>query len=348
MTGPARRHAATGPPTGLPRETTTASPAQDPTVRGARAASVAACIATAVAFGSALLLGLEDPVAMPTTPRWVTVVAAAATAVLVAAASGHGGLRRYGPAASSAAVMLAGSLLALPHTILMVIISVGQLFTDAGGPFTVALSWPATLAHGLNLVAASLVALWILVDRRRQTGRCPRCGRLSAEPGPTRRRNLWVPALLAAAAALPYGLLKLAWSLGADVGLTGDAFADVTAGSAGFGDTVVLTALSLLASLAMGTGVRVPALRWALTAVGVGGALMLLPVGVTAAVQLVPVLWGGGAIDDSQIAPWAFGLVYASFLVWGLALAWLTVAYWRATRPRCRKHTGVRAPAAPS
>src|SRR5699024_3472554 len=104
------------------------------------------------------------------------------------------------------------------------------------------------------------------------------------------------------------------------------------------GDTVVLTGLSVVACLAMGAGLRTAVVRWALTAVGVIGSLMLVPVGATAAAQLVPVLWGSASIDDSEIAPWAFGLVYGSFLVWGVALAWLTIAYWRATRPDCRAH----------
>ncbi|HLR28200.1 MAG TPA: hypothetical protein VK086_05870, partial [Ruania sp.] len=109
--------------------------------------------------------------------------------------------------------------------------------------------------------------------------------------------------------------------------------------SPGFGDTVVLTVLAIVVSVAMGAGVGSRTLRWILTTTGLCGLLMLLPVGLTAVTQAVPVLWGGASIDDSEIAPWAFMMVYISFLFWGGALAWLTVTYWRATRPSCAAHS---------
>ncbi|WP_152442569.1 hypothetical protein [Nocardiopsis kunsanensis] len=305
-----------------------------------RTACVAACAATAVAFALLGMSGGQDPVAMPTAPRLVAAVAAAATAVLVLLPPGERGGLRAGAVLGAAAVMLSGSLLAIPHTVLMVIVRVSQQFTGGSGPFAVEPSWSATLVHGLNVVATALVALWLVVDHRRRNDRCLRCGRISATPPPAGSRGrLWWPALVAVAGALPYGLLKLAWSLGSGVGLTGDGFAQVTAASPGFGDTVVLTGFSIVVCLVMGAGLGKGVVRWALTAVGAGGALMLLPVGLTAAAQFVTVLWGGASIDDSEIAPWAFGLVYGSFLVWGVAFAWLTVAYWRATRPYCRAHS---------
>lgn len=318
---------------------TTFGPTPDGSVRAVRTACVLACAATAVAFALLGVFGAEDTVAMPTVPRLVAAIAAAVTAALVLLPSGERERLRSGAVMVAAAVMLSGSLLAIPHTVLMVIVWTGQQFTGGSGPFAVEPSWSATLVHGMNVVAVALVALWLVADHRRRNGHCLRCGRTSATPPPAGSRGRrWWPALIAAAGALPYGLLKLAWSLGFDVGLTGDGFSEVTASSPGFGDTVVLTGFSIVVCLVMGAGPGRAVVRWMLTAVGVGGSLMLLPVGLTAAAQFVPVLWGSASVDDSEIAPWAFGLVYVSFLVWGAAFAWLTIAYWRATRPHCRAH----------
>jgi len=304
-----------------------------------RFATAAGCAAVAVAFFVYWLAGVADPVRMPTAPAPVAALAGAGAAVLLVSGPRSSRFRR-GAVLLSAAVMFSGSLLALPHTILMVVVRAGQVLTDGSGSFSVEPSWSATAVHGLNLVATGLVVLWLVTDSRLCDGRCLRCGRTRAVPPPAPgRRLLRVLAVVAAVAALPYGLLKLGWSLGWDVGLTGTAFSDVSATSPGFGDTVVLTAVAILISVAMGAGAGSGALRWVLAAIGACGALMLLPVGLTAVTQAVPALWGGTSIDDSEIAPWAFMVVYVSFLLWGAALAWLTVTYWRATRPVCRAHT---------
>src|SRR5699024_11588613 len=104
-----------------------------------------------VAFLAAALLpslGPADPVAMPTTPAWLTAVAAAAAAVLVLVTS-RARVRITGIVATGAcaAVMAAGSLLALPHTVLMVVERAANLITGAGGSFEVAAAWSATLMH---------------------------------------------------------------------------------------------------------------------------------------------------------------------------------------------------------
>jgi len=307
-------------------------------LRNIRIACAGACAVTSAAFAVLVVAGVHDPVAMPTTPRLVVAVAAATTAILPAI-PGRGYNTHLATVATAAVVMFSGSLLALPHTFLMVVVRTGQVFTGGGGSFDVVPSWPATTAHGLNLIASSFVVLWLALEYRRRKGRCLRCGRSTAAPPVNRRRqHLRVLAIFAVIAALPYGLLKLAWSLGSDIGLTGHGFDDVTASSPGFGDTVALTGLAIVASAAMATGITKSAVRWALIMIGGAGSLMLLPVSVTAAAQLIPALWRNVSIDNSEIAPWAFGSVYGNFLIWGVMLAWLTVAYWRATRPHCRSH----------
>src|SRR5699024_3191699 len=121
-------------------------------------------------------------------------------------------------------------------------------------------------------------------------------------------------------------------------GLSGRGITGVTASSPGFGDTVALTVLAILASLAMGSGTRAAVLRWPLIIVGTTGTLMLIPVSIAAVAQLIPALWREISIDNSEIAPWALGTVYGSFLIWGSSLAWLTIGYWHTTRPVCRAH----------
>jgi hypothetical protein len=144
----------------------------------------------------------------------------------------------------------------------------------------------------------------------------------------------WLAAA-AIAACLPYGLLKLAWGLGSRVGLTGQAFDDVTLTSPGFGDTVVLTLVSVVTCLVMGAGVEHRATRRAAVAIGTTGSAMLLPVAVVAVPQLAWVALTGRGLDDSEIAPWVFAMVYLCFAVWGVALSLLTWTYWQATRPTC-------------
>lgn len=309
-----------------------------PPVLIARTWCAVACSITAMSFAAIALSGATDPVPMPITPPLMTAVVAAALTIAILAGSDRGNGIRASIAAATA-VMLLGSLLAIPHTLLMVIVRTGQLLTDGSGPFDVKVSWPMTLAHGLNVLASSLVVLWLTLERRKRSNRCLRCGRDSAEPPTTRsRQHLKTLALVSVVAALPYGALKLAWSLGSDIGLSGRGITGVTASSPGFGDTVALTVLAILASLAMGTGTRAAVLRWPLIIVGTTGALMLIPVSIAAVAQLVPALWREISIDNSEIAPWALGIVYGSFLIWGSALAWLTIGYQRTTRPVCRVH----------
>src|SRR5699024_4673246 len=188
-------------------------------------------------------------------------------------------------------------------------------------------------------LASSLVVLWLTLERRKRSNRCLRCGRDSAEPPTTRsRQHLKTLALVSVVAALPYGALKLAWSLGSDIGLSGRGITGVTASSPGFGDTVALTVLAILASLAMGTGTRAAVLRWPLIIVATTAALMLIPVSIAAVARLIHALWRDISVDNARTAAWAVEIVYGSIRVGGSALAWLTTGYQRRTRRSCRDH----------
>src|SRR5690625_6656597 len=59
----------------------------------------------------------------------------------------------------------------------MVIVRAGQMLTGGSGSFPVEPSWPATLAHGANVVAAVLSGRFLLLDRRVRRGVCAKCGR---------------------------------------------------------------------------------------------------------------------------------------------------------------------------
>jgi hypothetical protein len=276
---------------------------------------------------------------MPTAPPLVPVVAALGAALLVAAADRAGvpARARTGLGALCAAGMLAGSLLAVPHTLLIALIwAVGRV-TGGTGPFDVAPDWLTSAAHLATVVAVGLLAAWAVRERRVHRGLCPACGRADHGPTPDHRSALPWLAALTVAGSLPYGLLKLAWALGWTGGLTGHAFDGVSFTSPGFGDTAVLTAVSVVTAVAMGARVAGRWTRPALIAIGTIGSLMLVPVAAVGVVQLVPVVLGLDAIDQSEIALWAFLVVYGSFLAWGTALAALTLTYRRATRGACRE-----------
>ena len=318
---------------------TTTDARSEPTPTAARIAAAIACAIVAAIFAAWGPLAVQDPVVMPTVPPWVAAAAAAVAAVLLLPDSVRSARWRGLAVAVAVSVMLAGSLLALPHTVLMVIVRAGQMLTGGSGSFPVEPSWLATLAHGANVVAAVLSGRFLLLDRRVRRGVCAKCGReRKVPPAADAARWLRPLAVLTVGSALPYGALKLAWSVGSDLGLTGDGFEAVTLTSPGFGDTVLLTALAVAVALAMGARVAHRGLRPVLLLIGSCASLMLLPVGATAMVQMISLFIGGGSIDDSQIAPWAFGLVYASFILWGTVLAALTLTYWWATRPLCSAH----------
>jgi hypothetical protein len=278
---------------------------------------------------------------MPVTPGWLTVATAVGVAATVLWPAHAPPRLRLALVITGGMGMLAGSLLAVPHTVLMVVVWTAGQVTGGGGSFDVQPAWLSTGAHLTNIVAGIMIAAWTLAEWRLSGGRCPWCGRTADAPlrtGERSRRTLRLLAAIAVIGALPYGLLKLAWSAGWGIGLTGHGFDDVGFASPGFGDTVVLTGVSVVASVLMGARVTRRVVRIVSAAIGLVGSMMLLPVGVVALVMMVPIALGPGTIDDSQIAAWAFAVVYLSFVTWGFALSFLTAHYWQATRPACRRH----------
>jgi hypothetical protein len=293
------------------------------------------CGVTAALFAAAGLAGTPEPVDVPTAPHAVTALAAGA-AVAVVLTGGAPYRARAAAGTVCAVAVAAGCVAAVPHTVLTLVVWLGGLMTGGVGPFDVTPAWLPSAAYLTAVGAAGSLVVWLVVDRRRAQGRCAACGRREpAPPPPWSSLRIW--AGLAVVGALPYGLLKLAWALGIRIGLTGHVFDDVTFTSPGFGDTVVLTALGVAVAIGMGRRITGWA-RPALVTIGGIGSLMLLPVGTIAMARLAQVALGRRTIDDPEIAPWAFLVVYGSFLVWGVALAVLTVGYARSTRGSCTRH----------
>src|SRR5699024_116954 len=135
-------------------------------------------------------------------------------------------------------------------------------------------------------------------------------------------RNSGVLAAVTIAASLPYAAFKVIWSAGGTVGLIGAGVDEGGFASRGFGDTLLLSGISVAACLVMGSGLAgTTAARRAVRCVALGivavGSLMLRPAGAVAIGMRVPVALSRANSDDSVIAPWAFAVIYLSFVAWG-------------------------------
>ncbi|MFC7625145.1 hypothetical protein [Microlunatus sp. GCM10028923] len=307
---------------------------------GLARSAAAGCALSAAGFLVLIITGLgETAPGMPLAPRPIAALGAAAAAVAIILIRDRTRPVLLITALAALLIMAAGSAAAIPHTALMLIIMTIGLVTQVSGPFVIDPPVLTMITHLITATAAFLGGAWLLGRWRALRGVCPSCGRVEAVVPPVRSR--WVPALaaMAVAGALPYGLLKLAWGLGFKIGLPGHGFDSVSFGSPGFGDTALLTGLSIIASVLMGLRLRRRLIRLALIFVGTVGSFMLVPVGVIGAITgLIPAALGLRQIGDAEIAGWAYVVVYGSFAVWGLGLCLLTIRYARGTRPDCRSH----------
>lgn len=302
--------------------------------------AAAVCALAAAGFLVLMIFDFgETAPGMPIAPRPVALLGAAAAAGLIFLIRDRTRPVLLITALAALLIMAAGSAAAIPHTALILIIMAIGLITQAAGPFVLDPPVITMITHLITAAAAFLGGAWLLGRWRALRGVCPTCGRAEAVGPPARSR--WVPVLaaVAVAGALPYGLLKLAWALGFRIGRPGHSFDSVSFASPGFGDTAMLTGLSIIASVLMGLRLGPRLVRLGLIFVGTVGSFMLVPVGVIGAVTgLIPVALGLRSIGDAEIAGWAYAVVYGSFAVWGLGLCLLTVGYARGTRPPCWSH----------
>ncbi len=172
----------------------------------------------------------------------------------------------------------------------------------------------------------------------RHAARCPGCGR--RKPGGLARLPRW-PALVALVFAGVYPLWRIHWALGGTVGTNGrpeDAAQALQWTMALLG--TVLVAFTVV--LAVGRG---PSwLRWPL---GLGGAAVgfaLFTIGAGGSLEVVGMLTGDGR-EETDLAPWAFGVVYGCWTVVGPALAAASVRYWVRRREDCVDCRGSLGPA---
>ncbi len=303
--------------------------------------AAAGCALAAAGFGLLILINAgETAPGMPLAPRPVAAAGALAAAVLIFLIRDRVRPALLVTVGVALAIMVSGSLAAIPHTALILIIVTISQFTHAAGPFDIEPPVLTMITHLTTAGAAFLAGLWLLGRWRALRGRCASCGRRDAEPvRPARTARLPILAAVAIIGALPYGLIKLAWAAGLKIGLPGSSFDSVSFASPGFGDTALLTGVSIIASVLMGLRVGHRLLRPELLAIGTIGSFMLVPVGIIGAiVGLIPAALGLRTIGDSEIDGWAYIAVYASFLVWGIGLCLLTISYGLATRPVCRRH----------
>lgn len=309
-----------------------------------------ACALAAAGFATLMLINAgETAPGMPISPRPLAAAGALVAAVLIFLIRD-----RVRPALLVAAgvallIMLSGSAAAIPHTALILIILTISQVTQVAGPFDLQPPVPTMITHLITAAATFLGGLWLLGRWRLLRGRCPSCGRLDAVPDhPVRPAVLPILAAVAVLGALPYGLIKMSWALGFKIGLPGSSFDSVSFASPGFGDTALLTGVSIIASVLMALRLRQRVVRWGLLTIGTVGSFMLVPVGIVGAIiGLIPAALGLRTIGDSEIDGWAYIVIYAGFLVWGIGLSLLTLAYARATTPVCRRHVVRAEPAGP-
>lgn len=243
-------------------------------------------------------------------------------------------------------LVLAPVLMRAPWTLLMAIIWLGSKITNGPAYFDLQPDWFGTGVLVTALLAGGGLLVQAREDRRLGRQRCRRCGRCGSAPAPLRRRLLRVAAVFAILAPLPYAALKLAWALGSDAGLRDPhLFDDVSFWSPGFGDTSILSAVAIVAAVAMAVPLRRRTARVALGIVGSVGSVMLVPVGAMAMVGFTRVALGLDSLYDEGLHAWVFVLVYVSFMVWGAALSVLTATYLAGTRPPCADHTRLPHPA---
>ncbi len=303
--------------------------------------AAAACALSAAGFATLMLINAgETAPGMPIAPRPLAALGALAAAVLIFLIRDRVRPGLLIAAGTAMVIMVAGSAAAIPHTALILIILTISQFTHVAGPFDLHPPVLTMITHLITAGATFLGGSWLLGRWRRLRDLCPSCGRHGAVPERP-ARPAWLPILAAAAVlgALPYGLIKLAWAAGLKIGLPGSSFDSVSFGSPGFGDTALLTGVSIVASILMGLRLSQRIVRLGLLTIGTIGSFMLLPVGVIGAIiGLIPAALGLRTIGDSEIAGWAYATIYTGFLVWGLALSLLTLTYARHTRPVCRRH----------
>lgn len=300
---------------------------------------VAVVCVVALLDAAAQSIGVNEVSGMPTLPWWSSLVAGALVTL--------DDRRRRSPRQAwwlwgVAALLLAlSSLPALPHDLLVVISSAIALVTGGGSFFEVGIPWLAVLRNLSVLAAAGVAGCMAVRARRTVKGLCRYCGRKRGDAARSGQAALWWPATVAVLAPVPYMWLKLAWSTGSSVGLADrEYFEGVTLTTQGFGDTSLLGGIGMAAALAMAMRVDARAVRGTLVGIGAVGAIMLLPVGALGSLFLAMSAIGVMAPNDgSVIEPWAFTLVYVSFLAWGAGLSLTSWRYWRATRPRCARHS---------
>ncbi|MFJ8694071.1 hypothetical protein [Streptomyces roseolilacinus] len=205
------------------------------------------------------------------------------------------------------------------------------------------MDWAAWANQGVAVVGA---ALWLgagLAYRRRGRGVCAHCGGARAAAGDRSTRA----GLVAAAALVPYTVMKTAWALGWTAGYVGEGRPGLDPRYAsdlairlyahGVDATAALAVVGMGLALALTRSRGAGPVRAALLALGWAGAAALAPFGVFLAVTGALVWAGLADVGLGDHAPWVVAVAYGGFSVYGVALARATGAYRTRTRRPCAR-----------
>ncbi|MFD8455680.1 hypothetical protein [Streptomyces antimycoticus] len=202
-------------------------------------------------------------------------------------------------------------------------------------------------ARCLALGSAALTLVAARWQAREGAGTCPRCGRRSRPAAP---RALAWSGYAACALSLPYPVVKLAWECGSDIGITRPEVIHAVPG--GWLPVVPALAGSLLSlALVRPWGRTFP--RW-VPAVGgsrVPRPLVLVPscFGLAVLAEVAPAALVAGVryvndpatppVEEIGLRPWVPLTFYASWVLWGVALAGAAWEYHRTTAgcPACAR-----------
>ncbi|OEJ94191.1 hypothetical protein [Streptomyces thermolilacinus] len=209
------------------------------------------------------------------------------------------------------------------------------------------MDWAAWANQGVAVTGAALWLAAALAHRRQRRCVCGRCGGARADGGASVEAHPARAGLVAAAAPVPYTVMKTGWALGWTAGYTGEGSPGLDPRYAsdlairlyahGVDATAVLAVAGTGLALALTRSWSARPVRAALLALGWAGAAALAPFGVFLAVAGA-LMWAG--VLDMGLgdhAPWVVLVADGGFSVYGVALGRATGAYRARTRRPCAR-----------
>ncbi|WP_433224644.1 hypothetical protein [Microtetraspora malaysiensis] len=228
--------------------------------------------------------------------------------------------------------------------------------TGADEAVQLPLDWPMSAARAAALIVGTALLVSAVRRHRRARCACRRCGRPpvpTSTAGESRRtptstagegRRTWDRLTVGAGyatvvLAAGYGALKAQWGLGGTIGLDDPhAFGEVRLWSSGMGDTALLALIGMALGLGFARTWRPPLRmpRWLPLTAAFVGCVMLVPVGILGIGYRIATVLGIAQVSMNGVSLWVFDVIYAWFLIMGLAMGLAAVGYHYRTRGVCR------------